>query len=69
MIGKKLENFQVTEILGKGGMGEVYLARDTSLGRDVAIKILPPALANDQQRMARFEREARLWLSRELEGQ
>ncbi|MDX2475586.1 MAG: protein kinase [Candidatus Krumholzibacteria bacterium] len=59
MIGKTLAHYEITGALGKGGMGEVYRARDTKLGRDVAIKILPAALANDTERLARFEREAK----------
>src|SRR5687768_16708211 len=52
--------YRILSKLGEGGMGEVWRAADTRLGRDVAIKVLPPALANDAQYMARFEREARL---------
>ncbi len=56
MIGKTLAHYEITGHLGKGGMGEVYRARDTKLGRDIAIKILPTALANDSDRLLRFER-------------
>ncbi len=55
--------YRVTGPLGKGGMGEVYRARDTRLGRDVAIKVLPPDFKDDPDRLARFEREARLLAS------
>ncbi len=58
--GTKLGVFEVSTLLGVGGMGEVYRARDTKLGRDVAIKILPEEFANDRDRLARFQREARL---------
>ena len=58
--GDRLGRFAVTGALGAGGMGEVYRARDTQLGREVAIKLLPPALAADPQRLARFERESRV---------
>jgi serine/threonine protein kinase/Tol biopolymer transport system component len=57
--GAKLGNFEIVELLGRGGMGEVWRARDTRLKRDVAIKVLPAALARDPDRIARFEREAR----------
>ncbi len=59
MLGKKLAHYDIIEMLGKGGMGEVYRANDTKLGRDVAIKILPSELSGDPERAARFEREAR----------
>jgi len=57
--GAKLGNFEIVELLGRGGMGEVWRARDSRLKRDVAIKVLPPGLARDPDRIARFEREAR----------
>ena len=57
--GTKLGPYEIQSPLGAGGMGEVYRARDTRLGRDVAIKVLPEALANDADRLRRFEREAR----------
>jgi Tol biopolymer transport system component len=58
--GDKLGPYQILAPLGAGGMGEVYCARDTKLDRDVAIKILPDALARDPERLARFEREAKV---------
>lgn len=58
MIGQTVGAYQVLAKLGEGGMGEVYRARDTRLGRDVAIKVLPAAFAADAERRARFEREA-----------
>jgi Flp pilus assembly protein TadD/TolB-like protein len=61
--GTRLGTFEILGPLGAGGMGEVYQARDTRLGRDVAIKVLPEAFARDPVRAARFEREARLLAS------
>ena len=60
---KRFGTFEVLSLLGKGGMGEVYRARDTKLGRDVALKFLPAEFAADRDRMARFEREARVLAS------
>ena len=57
--GTKVGPYEIVSPLGAGGMGEVYRARDTRLGRDVAIKVLPPAFAADTERMRRFEQEAR----------
>jgi serine/threonine protein kinase/Flp pilus assembly protein TadD len=57
--GQKLAHYEVLGTLGHGGMGEVFRARDTRLGRDVAIKVLPDAVASDAQRLARFDLEAR----------
>src|SRR6202142_4459872 len=57
--GTKLGPYEIIAPLGSGGMGEVYRARDTRLGREVAIKVLPAALASDPERLRRFEREAR----------
>jgi serine/threonine protein kinase len=59
MIGSQFGSFEITGRLGAGGMGEVYRAHDPRLGRDVAIKVLPPAFVDDPERTARFEREAR----------
>ena len=61
--GSHLGSYEVTSLLGVGGMGEVYRARDTKLNRDVALKILPDALATDPERLARFRREAQLLAS------
>jgi Tol biopolymer transport system component len=61
--GDKVGHYQVLSLLGKGGMGEVYRARDTTLKRDVALKILPGNFANDPERMARFRREAEVLAS------
>jgi Tol biopolymer transport system component len=57
--GTKIGHFEVLGLLGRGGMGEVYKARDSRLKRDVAIKVLPPGFVRDPNRVARFEREAR----------
>jgi eukaryotic-like serine/threonine-protein kinase len=57
--GTRLGPYEIGAQIGVGGMGEVYRARDTQLQRDVAIKVLPEALAHDPERLARFEREAR----------
>ena len=59
MIGTKLGPYRIVAPLGAGGMGEVYRARDERLGREVAIKVLPKAVADNPERLARFEREAR----------
>ena len=59
LIGRQFGSFQITSLLGAGGMGEVYRAHDRKLGRDVAIKILPFEFASDADRLARFQREAR----------
>src|SRR5438552_12048350 len=56
--GTKLGPYEIVAPLGAGGMGEVYRARDSRLGREVALKVLPAAVANDAKRMARFQREA-----------
>ncbi len=55
--GDKLAEYEILTLIGAGGMGEVYRARDTKLGREVAIKILPEAFSRDKERLARFERE------------
>src|SRR5712691_2233778 len=62
-VGDRLGPYEIVALIGAGGMGEVYRARDTKLDRDVAIKILPEALARDPERLARFEREAKVLAS------
>jgi serine/threonine protein kinase len=61
--GTRLGAYEILTLIGAGGMGEVYRARDTKLGRDVAIKVLPEIFSQDKERLARFEREARLLAS------
>src|SRR4029434_572876 len=63
MIGTKLAHYEITSHLGTGGMGEVYRATDSKLGRSVAIKLLPEAFSYDNDRVARFDREARMLAS------
>src|SRR5450755_2324564 len=58
-LGTKIGSYEIVSLLGVGGMGEVYRARDARLGRDVALKILPVAFARDEDRLRRFEQEAR----------
>ena len=60
LIGREIGAYRILSLLGAGGMGEVYRARDTKLGRDVAIKTLPSTFTSDAERRARFEREARV---------
>src|SRR5262245_42512437 len=63
MIGTKLAHYEITAHLGSGGMGDVYRATDTKLGRSVAIKLLPEGFSHDTERVARFQREARVLAS------
>ncbi|HEX5131173.1 MAG TPA: protein kinase, partial [Candidatus Krumholzibacteria bacterium] len=63
MIGRSIAHYEITARIGAGGMGEVYRARDSRLGRDVALKVLPDIFAQDPERLMRFEREARLLAS------
>ena len=62
-VGSRLGHYDVTALIGEGGMGQVYRATDTQLGRDVALKILPDAFAADPDRLARFQREAQVLAS------
>ena len=57
--GARFGPYEIVGLLGEGGMGQVYRARDSKLQRDVAVKVLPEAFAHDPERLARFEREAR----------
>lgn len=61
--GSRIGSYELTSLLGEGGMGVVYRARDTKLQRDVAIKLLPEHFATDPDRLVRFEREAHLLAS------
>ena len=58
--GTRLGAYEIVALIGSGGMGEVYCAKDTKLGRDVALKILPASFTNDPERVARFRREAQV---------
>jgi eukaryotic-like serine/threonine-protein kinase len=60
LAGTRLGPYEIVSALGIGGMGEVYRARDSTLNRSVAIKVLPDLLAHDSERLARFRREAQL---------
>ncbi len=60
LAGQQIGAYQIVSLLGAGGMGEVYRARDGKLGRDIAIKVLPASFAHDRERLHRFEREARV---------
>src|ERR1700739_2857813 len=60
LVGGEMGCYQILSLLGAGGMGEVYEARDTKLGRNVAIKVLPAAFVNDPERLSRLQREARM---------
>src|SRR6266699_4077113 len=62
-VGERLGHYEVLSLLGQGGMGEVYRARDATLKRDVALKVLPATFLRDHERMARFQREAEVLAS------
>ena len=62
-VGSRLAHYDVTALIGEGGMGQVYQATDTKLNRQVALKILPEAFATDPDRLARFQREAQVLAS------
>ncbi len=62
-VGSRLAHYDVTALIGEGGMGQVYQATDTKLGRQVALKILPEAFSADPDRLARFQREAQVLAS------
>ena len=59
-IGSRIAHYDVTALIGEGGMGQVYQATDTKLNRQVALKILPEAFATDPDRLVRFQREAQV---------
>jgi serine/threonine protein kinase len=61
--GHKLAHYEILDLIGRGGMGEVYRAKDSKLGRDVAIKVLPDEFAQDEERLRRFQREAKVLAS------
>ncbi len=61
--GSRLGPYEVTALIGQGGMGDFYRAHDTKLHRDVALKVLPDLFADDPERLARFQREARVLAS------
>ena len=63
LIGRTLGHYRIVDKIGEGGMGEVYRAHDERLDRDVAVKVLPASVAQDADRLARFEREAKLLAS------
>ncbi len=63
--GTRIGPYEIAAQIGVGGMGEVYRATDTTLNRQVAIKVLPESLADDPDRIARFQREARVLVSRQ----
>ncbi len=62
-VGSRVGHYDVTALIGEGGMGQVYQATDTKLKRQVALKILPQAFTDDPDRLARFEREAKVLAS------
>ena len=62
-VGSRLGHYDVTALIGEGGMGQVYRATDTRLDRQVALKVLPEAFAEDPDRLARFHREAQVLAS------
>ncbi len=62
-VGSRIAHYDVTALIGEGGMGQVYQATDTKLNRQVALKILPEAFASDPDRLARFQREAQVLAS------
>ncbi len=62
-VGSRIAHYDVTALIGEGGMGQVYQATDTKLNRQVALKVLPEAFATDPDRLARFQREAQVLAS------